>query len=384
VKIGFDIGNTGRGKTGCGHYADSLIRSLAAVDAANTYLLYPAFGTVFYDQQHATETFRPTQPNFVRHLESLDHDGCRAFWGNPPADAEQKMGSPDLVHSNSYFCPRGLRSTRVVYTLFDLLCLDLPETMPEGHRAIHCHELFEASLRADAVVAISDFSRRRFLDLFPHYPAERTRTVHPASRFGLEDAVPGEAGRVEGLAPGTFWLSVATVEPRKNLRRLLRAYRRVQPRRPLALIGRRGWMEDDWATFVEGLGIGPDLHLLEYVDDVTLRWLYRNCLAFAYVPLAEGFGLPVLEAMALGAPVVASRGSGLQEAAGTAALLADPLDEDDIADAMTRLGADDALRSGLREQGHHHARRFSWTGAAREMLRVYEETLAAPPLAPAR
>jgi glycosyltransferase involved in cell wall biosynthesis len=253
--------------------------------------------------------------------------------------------------------------------------------MTEGHRAIHCHELFEASLHAGTVVAMSDFSRRRFLDLFPHYPAERTRTVHPASRFGVDDPVSEEAGRLQGLAPGAFWLAVATVEPRKNLRRLLRAYRRVQPRRPLALIGRRGWMEDDWATFVESLGIGPDLHLLGYVDDVTLRWLYRNCLAFAYVPLAEGFGLPALEAMALGAPVVASRGSGLQEATGSAGLLVDPLDEDDIANAMTRLAADDATRSRLRDEGLHHARRFSWTGSARAMLRVYEETVAAPPRA---
>lgn len=245
MKIGFDISNTGRGKTGCGHYADSLIRSMAALDAENTYLLYPAFGTVFYDERHPTDTFQPTQPNFVRRLESLDHDRCRAFWGHPPADAEERMGGPDILHSNTFFCPRGLWSTRVVYTLFDVLCLDLPETMPEGHRASHCHELFEASLRADTIVSISEFSRGRFLDLFPHYPAERVRVVHPASRFGQDDATGEPDGRVEGLAPGSFWLSVATVEPRKNLRRLLRAYQRVRPRRPLALIGRRGWMEED-------------------------------------------------------------------------------------------------------------------------------------------
>jgi glycosyltransferase involved in cell wall biosynthesis len=383
VRIGFDVSNTGRGKTGCGHFADSLIRSMATLDADNTYLLYSAFGTVFFDEQHRTDTFRSKEANFGRRLESFSHDECRAFWSDPPPDAEEQMGRPDVIHSNSFFCPRGLRRARVVYTLFDVVCVELPETMPEAHRAIHCHELFEASLRADTMVAISEFTRRQFLALFPHYPAERVRVVHPASRFALDDLGGAAEAPFEGLSAGDFWLSVATLEPRKNLRRLLRAYARVRPRRPLALIGREGWMEHDLADFAEELGLGGDVRWLGYVGDPALDWLYRNCFAFVYVPLSEGFGLPVLEAMTLGAPVVTSHGSGLAECAGDAALIENPLDEDDIKDAIERMDQD-ALRARLRDRGREHSQRFSWPDVARRVLRIYHETLEAPRLASGR
>ena len=142
-------------------------------------------------------------------------------------------------------------------------------------------------------------------------------------------------------------------------------------------------MEDDLADLGEELGLGADLRWLGYVGDPALRWLYRNCFAFVYVPLSEGFGLPVLEAMALGAPVVASRGSGLEECAGNATLLVDPLDEDGIRGAIERMGQD-ALRTQLRDRGLEHSRGFSWRDVGRRVLRIYHETLEAPRLASGR
>jgi glycosyltransferase involved in cell wall biosynthesis len=382
VRIGFDVSQTGAGKAGCGFFADSLVQALAAIDRANEYVLYPAFGTGWWDPDHARTTRRVAQPNFRRGPEGMSHAASLAFWRRPAADHEARLGAPDVVHANNYFCPRGLVHARTVYTLYDLVPLDHPEFLTEANRLVCFDGLFEASLRADLLLAISEHSRARFLAHFPHVPPDRVRVVHPSSRF--EDGRPPRAAAApDGLEPGGFFLSVGTLEPRKNLRRLLAAFARVtaagDTALPLVLAGGRGWLEDGLEAYVSSLGLDGRVRVLGYVDDETLRWLYASCFAFAYPSLVEGFGLPVLEAMSLGAAVVTSDRSSLPEVAGDAALAVDPTDEGALAAALRRLAVEPALRDALRERAGARARRFSWTGAARQTLALYAEALALPP-----
>ena len=382
MRIGFDVSQTGAGKAGCGFFADSLVQALAAIDRANEYVLYPAFGTGWWDPDHARTTRRIAQPNFRRGPEGMSHAASLAFWRQPAADQEARLGAPDVVHANNYFCPRGLAHARTVYTLYDLVPLDHPELLTEANRLVCFDGLFEASLRADLLLAISEHSRARFLAHFPHVPPERVRVVHPSSRFEDARAARAEAAPA-GLAPGGFFLSVGTLEPRKNLRRLLAAFARVTAEGatalPLVLAGGRGWLEDGLEAYVSSLGLDGRVRVLGYVDDETLRWLYANCFAFAYPSLVEGFGLPVLEAMGLGAAVVTSDRSSLPEVAGDAALAVDPTDEDALAAALRRLSAEAGLRDALRARAVTRARAFSWTGAARQTLALYEDALALPP-----
>jgi glycosyltransferase involved in cell wall biosynthesis len=382
VRIGFDVSQTGAGKAGCGFFADSLVAALAAVDEANEYVLYPAFGTGWWDPDHARTTRRIARPNFRRGPEGMSHEASARFWGRPPADFETRLGAPDVVHANNYFCPRGLAHARTVYTLYDLVPLDHPELLTEANRLVCFDGLFEASLRADLLLAISSHSRARFLAHFPHVAPERVRVVHPSSRF--ED---GRAPRAEaapaGLAPGGFFLSVGTLEPRKNLRRLLAAFARVTAEGgtalPLVLAGGRGWLEEGLESYVSSLGLDGRVRVLGYVDDETLRWLYASCFAFAYPSLVEGFGLPVLEAMGFGAAVLTSDRSSLPEVAGDAALAVDPTDEQALAAALRRLSSEPGLREALRARAVTRARTFSWEGAARRTLALYEEARALPP-----
>jgi glycosyltransferase involved in cell wall biosynthesis len=382
MRIGFDVSQTGAGKAGCGYYAEGLIKALEALGSGNEVILYPAFGDLFWDPQGASAAYRTDNPSFRRLKPPDSFEESQRFWSHPGADFEARIGSPDIVHSNNFFCPRGLRRARLVYTLYDLSFLVDPSWSTEANRVGCLDGVFRAATSADWMVMDSEYTRRHFLEVFPHYRAERTEVVYPGSRYTLDEAgPPAPEGIPERLAqlgvdsgaplgPGGFWLSVGSLEPRKNHRRLLEAYARSGSSLPLVLAGGKGWLMDDFMGPGERpAGVVP----AGYVADSELEWLYRNCFGFVYPSLFEGFGMPVLEALALGAPVICSNTTSLPEVAGEAGLLVDPLDAGAIAAAMVRLASGEIGREGLRAAGLRQARRFSWEASARKLLGVYEE-----------
>jgi glycosyltransferase involved in cell wall biosynthesis len=374
VKIGFDISQTGAGKAGCGYYADGLIRALEALGGGgHEYLLYPAFGDVFWDPQCATATYSAKQSQFQRMKAPASFEESQRFWGSPEADFEARIGSPDLVHSNNFFCPRGLQKARLIYTLYDLSFLADPSWSTEANRVGCLDGVFRASTSADCIVAISEYTRRHFLEVFPHFSAKQTQLIYPASRYSLDSPKGVRPERFGHLAPGGFWLSVGSLEPRKNQRRLVEAYACSGSTLPLVLAGGKGWLMDDLAA-----GPPAGVEIAGYVTDAELEWLYRNCFAFLYPSLFEGFGMPVLEALSLGAPVVCSNTTSLPEVAGDAGLLVDPLDAGAIADAMRRLSSGEIGREALRAAGARQAARFSWEASARKLLDVYDEVKELP------
>jgi glycosyltransferase involved in cell wall biosynthesis len=199
--------------------------------------------------------------------------------------------------------------------------------------------------------------------------------VHPASRFaGL--TAPPRPDRLAHLQPGGFWLSVGTLEPRKNHARLLRAYARLRAARPttppLVIAGGRGWLIPDLQRL-------PDqVILLGYATDAELHWLYANCFAFVFPSLFEGFGLPVVEAMSQGAAVVTSNSSSLPEVVGDAGLLVDPLDEDALCAALVELADDPGARAGLGARARERAQRFTWRAAAEAVRATYAHVATQP------
>jgi glycosyltransferase involved in cell wall biosynthesis len=373
MKIGFDISQTGKAKAGCGYVADSVIRQFVARETDNEYLLYSTFGTRFWDPEHGKNTRRIKQSNFTHLLDELSHQESLNFWSESTPIDEEKLGNPDVVHANNFSCPR-LKKARVVYTLYDLSFLEYPEFTSEENRWQCFNGVFEAALHADLIIAISEYSRQRFLQIFPHFSEERTRTIYLGSRF--EDA--GQEKAVSGLTPNNFWLSVCTLEPRKNLRRTLKAYKQYidlhLDTKPLVLAGGQGWLEDDIGQFIEDLGLTKHIHRLGYVDDSMLRWLYTNCWAFVYPSIYEGFGLPVLEAMSFGAPVITSNTTSLPEVGGDAVLYVNPLQEIEIVEAFEKLMNDD-LRACLKEKSQQQSKQFSWSKTAQQVLQSYLDVL---------
>jgi glycosyltransferase involved in cell wall biosynthesis len=383
MRIGLDVSQTGQFKAGCGYFADSLAHEMIAAHGDNTYILYPTFGAGYWDPDWQTSTFLPPGlPNVTRGPGQSTFDQLELFWTNPPDDFEVRLGSPDIVHSNNFFCPTSLRRARLVYTLHDLAFASHPEWTTEANWLTCFNGLFDASLQADHIVAVSKYTRQQFLETFPYFPEARISVVYEASRFVGPSGAPRPVG-LEHLRPREFWLAVGTTEPRKNHIRLLEAYARLtaagQTSHPLVLVGGSGWLMDDLGTQIEALHLANDVQRLGYVEDATLQWLYENCTAFCYPSLLEGFGLPVVEAMSLGAPVLTSNVSSLPEVVGDAGVLVDPFDVDAIHAGMRRLADDQALLDRLRGESRQRAQHFSWHAAASHVLEVYRMLLAEYP-----
>jgi len=382
MKIGFDISQTGSQKAGCGYFADSLIQTLTGLDQKNEYVLYPHFGTTFWDPDAEHDTRKIDLPHVTRKRIGRDFSSSMAFWSELPADAEKRLGNPDIIHCNNYSCPKGISTAKVVYTLYDLNFLEYPELTTEENRYKCFVGVFDAATSADFIVSISEYSKDKFLATFPHYPADRIRVVPLGSRFIKDSSIGNLTSALKSLRPDRFWLSVGTLEPRKNLRRLLKAFAAyadgTESPYPLVLAGGKGWLEEDLEVYIETLGLSKRVHILGYVTDSELNWLYRNCLCFVYPSLYEGFGLPVLEAMSFGAAVITSNCTSLPEIAGEAAHYVDPFDVDDLTSALLTLRSERGYREKLKKKAEIRAERFSWERSALTVLDIYAQVLALP------
>jgi alpha-1,3-rhamnosyl/mannosyltransferase len=262
----------------------------------------------------------------------------------------------------------------VVISVHDLLWLRLPQYFTRPVRAYHRLSL-PAIRRADCVLASSHHTRRDLIELVG-VPEERVRVAHLGvdPRFAPRDPEPALLRERFGVR-GRYVLAVATREPRKNLGTLLRAFERVAARlddAELVLAGGRGWRSAELERTLEA--VGDRVKVCGFVTDEELAQLYAGAACFAFPSLAEGFGLPVLEAMASGVPVVSGDRTSLPEVVGDAGLLVDPTDEEALADALARLLEDRALAGDLARRGLERSRAFSWEACAAVTADAYRST----------
>jgi glycosyltransferase involved in cell wall biosynthesis len=379
MDIGFDISQTGSGKAGCGYYTHAMIQAMLAIAPQHHYALYPSFGDYFFDaKMPVSNPYRGEHASYgPRHLM---RETARAFWNQ--ADLDVALGHPDIVHSNNFWTPVQLSSSRLIYTLYDVGFVVNPEWTTEANR-IGCFEgVFRSSIAADWVVAISEYSRAHYLKLFPHFPSDRVRVIHPCSRFDDSTREGSQPAAAKVLDAGGYWLSVGTIEPRKNQRMLVQAYARYleaggRPL-PLVLAGGKGWLMENFKDYLVELGISDRVILAGYVSDNELIWLYRNCYANLYPSVFEGFGLPVLEGMQFGAPTLSSNATSMPEVAGDAAMLLTPHDPQAWTQALLDLASDRDRRDRMRLAASARARTFDWQRSATAMLAIYEEAMHSP------
>ena len=284
------------------------------------------------------------------------------------------------------FCPVNVVpltvQTPTVVTVHDLAFLATPEAFHASKRRYLALMTRRSVRRARRVIAVSAHTKG---DLVRHFGVQPEKiTVIPnavETRFRPpESAAEVEAFKTTHGLPDRFILFVGTLEPRKNLRRLIKAFEiiaRDDPAIHLAIVGASGWLNSDLAPLVRARGLATRVTFAGYISDEELPRWYQAASVFCYPSLYEGFGLPVLEAMACGTPVVTAATSSLPEVAGGAAILVDPTDTHAIAAGIDDLLGDPARRETLRAAGLARARAFSWERTAAETLTVLRDAAGA-------
>jgi alpha-1,3-rhamnosyl/mannosyltransferase len=278
----------------------------------------------------------------------------------------------DLYHETA-FVPAAVSSLPVVFSLYDLSLIRYREKHPK-ERVWFFDFFFKRRLPyADHILTISEFVRSEILDELKVSPAKVTAVPLAADPVFFRRP----AGQVDRVLkqwgwPRHYLLFVGSLEPRKNLAGLVQALKRSRTKIPLILTGWQGWGEKSWQAQLRHSDLAKRVIFTGYVDDDTLGCLYSGATALIYPSFYEGFGLPVLEAMACGCPVLCSRAASLPEVAGEAALYLDPHDIDAMADAIDLLLDDAPLQARMREQGFERAATFNWERTARETLDVFQ------------
>jgi len=318
--------------------------------------------------KEATERFSYTNVEFVK----MDHQSAAARLLFQLPALSRKYGL-DLLHTQ-YIVPPFSPCPTVV-TVHDILFESHPRFFTKSF-VLRSKILFRSSARKSALVFTgSEFSRQ---ELIKHYKLHDDRVTSSAYGVDLVRFHPGNDGasavKALGLDPGTYLLTVGRLEPRKNHAGLLRAYSKLsRPRPKLAIVGQRDFGYLEVFRLIEALDLKDEVIVFENIEDSLLPALYRHALAFVYPTWAEGFGIPVLEAMASGVPVLTSATTAIPEVAGDAALYLQPEDIESIASSMLKVISDPGLRSSLIQRGLARASSFTWDQPASQLVRSYRE-----------
>jgi glycosyltransferase involved in cell wall biosynthesis len=378
LRIGIDICRLTDPWTGVGNYIVNLLAGLARVDSANQYLLYPYFPECFPRRVADLAAFVPPEPNFSLWGAGRPELLVKLLWFKLKLPQRWFLARTDVTHSTNLAGPR-LKGSKLVVTVHDLSFCREPAWHKQDNVAFSRRALEDAVNHAELLIAPSAFTAAELGELYPQTRG-RVRVVPEAVLPLYRPAQdPGEVARVKarhGLER-PYLLFVGTLEPRKNLVRLLKAYHRLlaggQEEFDLVLAGGPGWKSAEIeAAIADPAGRGR-VRRLGYVPGPELPALYQGAWALVYPSLYEGFGLPVLEALACGVPVVTSRAASLPEVAGDAALYLDPSDGQSLLAALERITGDQALRDQLAARAPAQAARFSQQSMGRAALAVYGE-----------
>lgn len=370
-------------KTGIGIYVDRLLMALSSLDRSSTIKVYLPFSMVQLGREARKyeDELRQQYGDQIKFVSSHFPPKLRRWiWQQSNLlPMELTIGDVDLFHATNLVLPP-LKRAKAVLTLYDLTFALFPSFHVKGMQAI-AREVKRSASRADGLIAISEHTKQDAIEQLG-IPAERIRVTLLAAdeRYRVLDdqlAIQNVLSRY-GI-DREFIFYTGTLEPRKNVPTLVRAFHRFRqeakaPHR-LVIAGKKGWLYEQIFDEVKQLGLSGEVIFAGYVPDDDLPFLYNGATLFAYPSLYEGFGLPPLEAMACGCPVVTSNVSSLPEVVGDAGLMIDPQSADDLASALAKVVGDSELAARMRISGLVRAATFSWDRCGRETLSLYQDIL---------
>lgn len=370
MKIAFDARELTRERlpAGIGYYIRALFTALAEMDRQMRLTAFCSGSESPFRAGLEIETLDLAERYFGKWSQTAWE---YLFWGKQI----DRLGT-DGFHSTAHLVPGGMR-TPLVLTVHDLTSFLFPQWYRWSNQRNRSWHLRRGIKEARRIIAVSQSTRRDLDRLFPEAEG-KVEVVYEGvdSIFAPQGPVEREQLGLTFSEPFILW--VGTTSPRKNLLGLLRAFERVHRRAPevrLVLVGQRGWKDQAVFDFIRERGLARMVHTPGYQPREKLPGFYSSCAAFVLPSLYEGFGLPVLEAMSCGAPVLASNTSSLPEIAPDESALFDPRRPEEIAEKILWLLQDDSVRRRLSATGLERAKAFSWPRAAQETREVYHKAL---------
>jgi len=368
LNIGIDIRSTLKRKTGIGYYTLNLINNLAKIDKQNKYFLYSKISLSCKDKK--LPSLR-TGKNF-KHLVNRFR-----------LKSQFLLRNMDVFYTSSFDLPKPRKSKQVL-VIYDVI----HKSYPSGYWSEKIKDIdnsFKSGLSlADVIIAPSLITKN---DILRYYEVDEDKIhlIYPGINGHLQPCEELSIKQKEdflnkyNLSVGSFILFVGTLSPRKNVDGLIHAYKilkdKINLKYKLVIIGMKGWSYDTIFDLVEKYGLGKDIIFPGYLEEDELIKFYKTADIFVYTSFYEGAGLPVLEALSFGLPVVTSKSSSMSEIAQDAAILVDPYKPEEIAEGILRLINDVKLKQDLKAKALRRTKELSWESAARKTLEIFDSCM---------
>lgn len=366
--------------TGVGWYTDNLIRRIK--NFANSDDSYYLLGMDYYGRSGRLKEY--TDDNVKLKVNGIMHYGIyRRLWKLLPfLHYGSFFGvSADVWHFVNFVVPPRVKG-RIINTVYDMVYKTYPETMEKANYDKLDKNLKDSCSRADAIITISENSKNEIIG-YLNIPGDKIHIVTPGVDLSVYRPMSPDEYRPAAVKyglPDNYLLYLGTIEPRKNITSIVQAFEQFAARDSegykLVIAGRKGWMFNEVFELVKKLGIEHKVIFPGYIPEEDKPYIYTGAAAFVFPSLYEGFGMPPLEAMACGVPVITSNTSSLPEVVGDSGILADPHDIDAISRAMHDLTSKPEYRKELAERSILRASIFSWDDSVMKLIDVYRNTFA--------
>ncbi len=372
MHLGFDAKRAFTNNTGLGNYSRTAINGLCRMYPEHAYTLYtPSKGK---DLNYAP----PGNANVAMPATAWAKT-LNSFWRSYGIRKQLLNDGVDIYHGLSNELPFAMERTcvKTIVTIHDLIFLRHPELYPRIDRRIYFRKTLNAVRSADRIIAISGQTRNDLIELLDA-DEQKIRVVYQGCNPWFYDAVkPAERARIREkyALPDQYLLYVGTIEERKNLFTIIRALHEYRIDIPLVVVGGKTPYFDKISSYIREQQV-KNIHFHHHIDNADLPGIYQQSEAFIYPSSYEGFGIPVLEALNSGVPVITSKGGCLEETAGDAGLLVEPGDVEALAYAIQQVVEDRSLRKEMVDKGKAHARQFREEHTIPELMKVYKECMS--------